>query len=278
MADPSSVLAVAADRELDRLTASLRALDLGPVQVALVLGSGLGALAERFERARVIPYAAIEGMPHGSVPGHAGELVLGELAGVRVLAQKGRVHLYEGHAPSVVTRAVRAFVRLGVRAVVLTNAAGGLRAEWPPGTLMRITDHVNFQGRSFLRRAEAGRGSPYDPALGAALRAGAQQAGVDLAEGVYLGLSGPSYETPAEIRLFRELGVDAVGMSTVGEALAARAEGARVAAISLITNPAAGITGERLDHAEVVAAGRTAAQRFAGLLAASIPHLARAVA
>ena len=252
----------------------MRARGAGEAELAFVLGSGLGAFADRLEDALKIPYAELEGMPQSKVAGHAGCLVVGTLAGHRVLVQQGRVHLYEGWSPQAVTRAVRAFCRLGVRGVVLSNAAGGLVPEWAPGTLMRISDHLNMQGATPLATDEAGTANPYDTPLGVALESGAADAGVALERGTYAGLLGPTYETPAEIRMLRTVGAQAVGMSTVLEALAAHAAGARVAAISLITNAAAGTTGEPLNHAEVVAAGREAAGRFCGLLEAAVPHLA----
>jgi purine-nucleoside phosphorylase len=258
---------------LETLTASLRALDIEGVELAFVLGSGLGVFAERLVGARTIPYAEIDGMPQSAVPGHAGCLVVGEIAGKRVLVQQGRVHLYEGWSAHEVTRAVRAFAALGCRGIVLTNAAGGLRPEWKPGTLMRIADHIDLQGRTPLADAERGFGSPYDPALGAALEEGADQAGVELVSGVYAALLGPSYETPAEVRMLRWMGADAVGMSTAAEALAARAAGMRVAAVSCITNQAAGISGAALSHQEVIEAGRAAAQNFCALLERAVPHL-----
>lgn len=263
---------------VDKLAASLRAHDVEGCELAFVLGSGLGVFAERLAGPRAIPYGEIDGMPRSAVPGHAGQLVVGDVGGRRVLVQQGRVHLYEGWNAHEATRAVRAFVQLGVRGVVLTNAAGGLRPEWEPGTLMRIADHVNRQGESPLLCAERGAGNPYAPELSAALEAGARDAGVDLVHGVYGGLLGPTYETPAEIRMLRWMGVDAVGMSTVAEALAAHAAGARVAAISCITNHAAGITGEKLSHDEVIETGKAAADRFCALLTAAVPHLLDAVA
>jgi purine-nucleoside phosphorylase len=262
--------------DVARLAASLRKHGVEGVEIAFVLGSGLGAFAERIAHARQIPYAEIDGMPRSQVVGHAGQLVVGDIAGVQVLAQQGRVHLYEGWSVHEVTRAVRAFASLGVKAFVLTNAAGGLRAEWQPGTLMSIRDHLNLQGRTPLANSETAYGNPYDVALGAALAIAAREVGVELESGVYAGLLGPSYETPAEIRMLREHGADAVGMSTVAEVLAARASGGRVAGISLITNQAAGISGQRLAHAEVLETGREAAGRFSALLERSVPQLARA--
>jgi purine-nucleoside phosphorylase len=253
------------------LVASLRKHAVGELDLAFVLGSGLGAFAERIEDARRIPYEELEGMPRSKVVGHAGQLVVGRIGSRRVLAQQGRVHLYEGWSVHEVTRAVRAVAALCPR-FVLTNAAGGLRREWAPGTLMALSDHLNLQGRSPLRRDQAGYANPYDAELRQALHAAARKVGFELQQGVYAGLLGPTYETPAEIELLRRLGADAVGMSTVAEALAARAAGARVAGVSLITNFAAGITGEPLSHEEVIAAGKEAAGRFSELL----EHFARA--
>jgi purine-nucleoside phosphorylase len=264
------------DPGLERLVASLDARGLAGARVALVLGSGLGAFAERLEEPRRIPYAELEGLPASAVSGHAGALVAGRVGAVPVLVQQGRVHLSEGRSAREVTRAVRAFAALGVERLVLTNAAGGLRPEWPSGTLMRLTDHLNLQGETPLVTGEGGYGSPYDEALGSALDEAAVEAGVALERGVYAGLPGPSYETPAEIRLLRTLGADAVGMSTVLEALAGHAAGLRVVAISLITNPAAGLSRGPLSHAEVVAAGAAAGERFGALLAAAVPRLAAA--
>ncbi len=261
--------------EIDRLAASLRKHGVGEVDVAFVLGSGLGTLAERIEKSRAIPYADIDGMPQSAVPGHAGKLVVGELGGVRVVAQQGRVHLYEGWSVGAVTRCVRALGRCGVKRVVLTNAAGGLRQDWEPGTLMRITDHVNLQGETPLAPNEAARGNPWDAQLGAVLDAGARKARIRLEQGVYAGVLGPSYETPAEIRMLAWMGVDAVGMSTVAEALAAHASGMKVAGISCITNYAAGVTDAAPNHAEVIAVGRQAAKTFSDLLEKAAPALAR---
>jgi len=259
--------------DLESLTRALEARGVGEARLALVLGSGLGGLVERLEDPLAIPGAALEGLPASRVAGHAGRLVLGTLRGVRILVQQGRVHLYEGWTAREVARAVRSFCRLGIRGVVLTNAAGGLRADWPGGTLMRITDHLNLQGTTPLDLGEAGAGNPYDPDFGEALERAGRSAGVPLQRGVYAGLLGPSYETPAEVRLLQALGADAVGMSTVAEALAARAEGARVAGLSLITNQAAGIAPGPLSHRDVVDAGRAASAALAGLLEAAVGPL-----
>jgi purine-nucleoside phosphorylase len=231
-----------------------------------VLGSGLGAFTERLQRARAVPSADIEGLPRSGVPGHAGRIVAGELDGARVLVQQGRVHLYEGWSVEEVTRAVRAFAALGVRTLVLTNAAGGIRAGFEPGTLMRIADHLDLQGCTRPAAEKRGCGSPWDAAAGRALDSAARAAGVALESGVYGGLLGPAYETPAEIRWLRAIGVDAVGMSTIAEALAAHAAGMRVAGVSCITNLAAGLSAAPPAHAEVLAAGERAAGAFGLLL------------
>ena len=259
---------------VERMQESLRRAGFEGARVAIVLGSGLGAFAERLELARSIAFADVEAMPMSRVPGHAGRLVVGELDGVRVVVQQGRVHLYEGWSASEVTRSIRAFAGLGVRALVLTNAAGGLHPEWKPGTFMCIRDHIDLQGSSPLELRETARGSPYDAQLAHALERAAMSARVELEHGVYAGVLGPSYETPAEIRMLRWMGADAVGMSTVAEAAAARASGMRVAAISCITNAAAGITDSPLSHEEVIRAGREAAPRFSALIEASVKAIA----
>ena len=257
----------------DRLAAELAEHGATGARLAFVLGSGLGAFADRLEDPLVIPGEALENLPKSAVPGHAGRIIVGSLQGARVLVQQGRVHLYEGWSAFEVTRAVRAFARLGVRGLVLTNAAGGLRAEWPPGTLMRVVDHLNLQGRAPLLPDEAGWGVPYDSGLGNGLDRAAEKADVALAQGVYAALLGPTYETPSEIRMLARFGADAVGMSTVAEAAAARAEGLRVAAVSCITNPAAGLSPTPLSHDEVVAAGKQAAEGFRRLLTCAVPEL-----
>ena len=254
---------------LPRLIEALRSQGVADCELAIVLGSGLGVLVERVRDARSIAYADLEGMPKSSVPGHAGKLVIGTLDGVRVVLQQGRVHLYEGFSADEATRAVRAFARLGVRKLLLTNAAGSLRLESPPGTLMRIEDHLDLQGRIRLPRTTAALGTPWDARLGAALDAAAMQAGQTVPRGIYAALFGPSYETPAEIRMLRTIGADAVGMSTVAEACAAHAAGARVCGVSCLTNYAAGITSDVPNHEEVVEEGRKASKRFCDLIEAA---------
>ena len=267
-------MTTATRKEVAVLAAALDSLGVSEARCALVLGSGLGDFAERLENATSTPFAGIEGLPASRVEGHAGRLVVGDLDGVRVVVQQGRVHLYEGWSAEDVTRSVRAFGALGVPALVLTNAAGGLRPDWPGGTLVRISDHVDMQGRGPLTASEACLGNPYDAVLGDAIDRAAQAAGVPLERGVYVGLLGPSYETPAEVRMLRELGGDAVGMSTVAEAQAAHAGGMRVAGISLVSNPGAGLSAGPLSHDEVIAAGVQAAGRFALLLERAVPMIA----
>lgn len=258
---------------LDRLAADLAQRGVSDFDLAFVLGSGLGAFAERLEDPLVVPFEELGDMPGSAVPGHAGRFVLGMLGDARVLVQQGRVHLYEGWHAQEVTRPVRALARLGCKAVVLTNAAGGLVEGWPIPCLMRLTDHLNLQGTTPLTRAESGRGNPYDAELGECLDRAAEEQGLTLQRGVYAGLLGPSYETPAEIRLLASMGAHAVGMSTVCEALAADAAGLRVAAISCISNPAAGIAAAPLNHAEVVEAGQAIADDFGELLRAAVPGM-----
>lgn len=255
------------------LADALRERGLGGARVAIVAGSGLGALAERVDGAVRVEFAALAGMPASSVAGHAGAFVRGKLAGVEVLVQLGRAHLYEGHDAHAVARSVRAFAALGVRGVVLTNAAGSLRREWGPGTLMRIADHLNLQRATPLARGEGGYGTPWDEGWGERLDGAAARAGVALERGVYAAVRGPRYETPAEIALLARLGAHAVGMSTVQEALAARAAGMRVAGVSLLANLAAGLTHEPLAHEDVLAAGERAAPVLARLLASALPDL-----
>lgn len=241
--------------------------------VAIVLGSGLGQFAGRLTDAVRIPYAVIPHFPAPTVIGHSGELVAGSLQGRTVLVQSGRFHMYEGHPASLTALPVRVFARLGVGTVVLTNAAGGIRRGFGSGTVMLIADQINLSFRNALfGPALPGEirfpdmSDPYDPGLRAIAREVARRRKIALAEGVYVGLLGPSYETPAEVRMLERLGADAVGMSTVLEVIAARAAGLRCLGFSAITNPAAGVTLAKLDHLEVM----DVAYRIAGELAALI--------
>jgi purine-nucleoside phosphorylase len=240
---------------------------------AIVLGSGLGQFAERLTDAVRIPYAEIPHFPAPTVIGHSGELVAGSLQGRTVLVQSGRFHMYEGHPASLTALPVRVFARLGVGTVVLTNAAGGIRRGFGSGTVMLIADQINLSFRNALfGPALPGEirfpdmSDPYDPGLRAIARDVARRGKIPLAEGVYVGLLGPSYETPAEIRMLERLGADAVGMSTVLEVIAARAAGLRCLGFSAITNPASGVTLDKLNHLEVM----EVAYRIAGELAALI--------
>jgi purine-nucleoside phosphorylase len=227
--------------------------------VAVVLGSGLGFFTERLKDVVTIPYREIPGSPEPTVEGHGGTLVVGKLAGKDIIAQSGRFHLYEGHDAAVTTLPVRAFAELGVDTLLLTNAAGGIRRTFGQGSVMMIADHINLTFRSPLFGAVlAGEArfpdmsAPYDPALRKLAREVARERRLHLNEGVYVQLLGPSFETPAEIRMLERLGADAVGMSTVLEVIAARARGLRCLGFSVVTNAAAGILPKKLDHAEVM--------------------------
>lgn len=270
---------------IDAAAARARQLGVAP-EIGLVLGSGLGAFADRLEGAKSLPYDEIPHFPVSSVHGHAGRLVVGTLAGVRVVVMQGRVHGYEGYSAAEVVFPIRVLCRLGIRALVLTNAAGCVNAAWAPGDLMRITDHLNLSGRNPLEGpndASLGPRFPdlstaYDPRLGAALDDAAQATGLALRAGVYACLLGPSYETPAEIRMLRTLGADAVGMSTVPEAIAAAHMGVPVAGVSCLTNMAAGILDQPLSHAEVTETADRVRDQFVGLLEAFLPRASRAIA
>jgi purine-nucleoside phosphorylase len=228
-------------------------------EIGIVLGSGLGRLASRLQASEAIPYDEIPGFPATTVIGHEGRLVAGTLGGTPVLVQSGRFHLYEGHSADTVALPVRVMATLGVRTLLLTNAAGGIRRTFTRGALMMIADHVNLTFRNPLigpllpgEERFPDMSEPYDAALRVRAREVALGRGIALEEGVYLQLLGPTYETPAEVRMVERLGADAVGMSTAVEVIVARARGMRCLAFSTITNPAAGITGERLSHAEVM--------------------------
>jgi purine-nucleoside phosphorylase len=259
---------------LDALEAAVRARsDLVPV-AGVVLGSGLGGLADELEDPVAIPFAELPGWPAATAPGHAGRLLLGRRGGTPVVLLQGRFHVYEGNDPGLVVEPVLLFSRLGARIVVLTNAAGGVDPSYGPGTLMVIADHLNLTGRSPLLGPNAdaiGVRFPdlvdaWSPRLRAALRAAGDAEGVELTEGVYAGLLGPQYETPSEVRMLRTLGADAVGMSTVLECIAARWAGLEVCGVSLVTNAGAGYTGEPLTHEEVLAAGAEAGPRLARVI------------
>ncbi len=265
----------------DRLAAEP---SLATPRLGLVLGSGLGAVVDLLDpepRIR-IPYAEIPGVPVSGVAGHAGELVAGLVGGRPVLVLAGRVHAYEGYSHREVTILLRAAFRVGLEAVVLTNAAGGLNPDFEPGELMLMTDHINLSGDNplfgpnldFLGPRFPALTDAYDPELAARARAAAERTGVRLREGVYVMLSGPTYETRAELRMLRQLGADAVGMSTVLEVIVARHAGVRVLAISLITNKATPDVETGATHEEVIEMGRIGAGRLATLLGALLPEIA----
>ncbi|MEO7101690.1 MAG: purine-nucleoside phosphorylase [Luteolibacter sp.] len=234
--------------------------------IGIVLGSGLGRLADAVVVEREVSFAEA-GLPASSVPGHAGKFVFGKLAGTSVVLMKGRVHLYEGHAPRLVTTGVRWMVEQGIGKIILTNAAGTLNPDFAPGTWMMLNYHLNLTGTSPLEGADfIDMSVAYDAGWRSEFRAAAESSGMPLHEGVYAGLRGPQYETPAEIRMLRTLGADAVGMSTVLETIQARSLGMKVAAFSCLTNWAAGITAAHLDHHEVLETGRHSAQVMIGLL------------
>lgn len=248
---------------------------VGDVQpaAAVILGSGLGGLAARIGNPVVIPFADVPGFPSATVAGHAGKLLVGTLGGRPVVTLAGRFHMYEGHAAALAGFPVRVLNALGVRTLLVSNAAGGIRRTFRPGDLMLIRDHLNLMFRSPLIGAQEpgdvrfpDMSAPYDAELTQCLRDVALELHVPLVEGVYAGLLGPSYETPAEVRMLGVLGADAVGMSTVPEVIVARAIGMRVAGISCITNLASGISPHPLSHAEVIETTNVVAERFEQLV------------
>lgn len=255
---------------------------LGEVpSIAVVLGSGLGAFAERLDGALRVPYTEIPHWPASTVVGHAGTLVCGVSASRRVLTLAGRAHVYEGHDLPTVTFATRVLGRLGVKTLVLTNAAGGINTSFTPGTLMVIDDHINLMGSNPLVGPNDERfgvrfpdmTAVYAPRLRAIVDEAASAAGVGVRHGIYVGLHGPSYETPAEIRFLRTIGADAVGMSTVPEAIVARHMGLDVLGISCITNPAAGVLPEPLHHDDVMEVARRVSGEFMVLLEAIVARV-----
>ena len=254
-------------------------------EIALVLGSGLGAFADEFSHATKIPYAQIPHFPRSTAIGHAGTLVIGNVGTVAVAGMQGRVHLYEGYSVKDVSFPIRVFARMGVKAVILTNAAGGIKREFTQGTLVVIKDHINLQGANPLcgpNEERFGARFPdmttaYDRRFREMAVGEGNRMGIGMYEGVYAALLGPSYETPAEIRYLRAIGADLVGMSTVPEVIAARHSGIRVLGISCVTNAAAGILDQPLDHKEVLQTAERVKSQFIGLLKAVIPRIAQAM-
>jgi purine-nucleoside phosphorylase len=247
----------------------------------MVLGSGLGPYADTLENKTVFPYPSLPHFPRSTVPGHSGNLILGEAGGIRVAAMQGRVHYYEGYSLSEVVYGVRVLRLLGIRQLIITNAAGGLNESFRPGDLMLITDHINLTGANPLigpNLNEFGERFPdMSDAYSAELRGIALQAasktGIPLKQGIYVGLAGPSFETPAEIRMLRSMGADAVGMSTVPEVIVANHMGIRVLGISCITNLAAGILPQKLTHQEVMDTTEQVKEKFIKLLREVVPML-----
>jgi purine-nucleoside phosphorylase len=252
--------------------------------VGVVLGSGLGAFADRLENKAVVPYEEIPGFPISRVAGHAGRMVVGELSGpggpVTVATMQGRVHAYEGWPAAEVAFGARVLCALGVKAMLVTNAAGGINPEYGAGELVRITDHLNLTGQNPLCGPNDEKlgprfpdmSEPYDRRLGALLDEAARETGAPLRHGVYAGVLGPSYETPAEIRMLRTLGADLVGMSTVHEVIAAHHQGVPVAGISVVTNLASGLSTTRLTHEEVQRTAARVRTRLEALLVAFLPR------
>lgn len=253
-------------------------------ELFLVLGSGLGRLAELVEGAVRVPFPEVRGLPAAAVAGHEGAFVFGRLERVATLVQAGRFHLYEGHSPALVAAPTRIAATLGVHTAIFTNAAGALNPRFEPGDLFLIDDHINLMWRNpLVGPVAAGEmrfpdmSAPYDRDLQALAVAAALDLGIRLRRGIYAGLLGPVYETPAEISMLQRLGADAVGMSTVPEVLAARARGVRVLAISILANLAAGLGAQSLVHEEVLEAGRRAAERFGRLLCAIVRRIGEQV-
>jgi len=244
---------------LDETVRAVRARSSAAPRVGVVLGSGLGSFADELQNLTKVPYSQLPHLPASNVVGHAGNLCFGTVDDVNVVCMQGRVHFYEGHAMWQVVHGVRTMAKLGVQCVLLTNAAGGLEATWAPGDLMMVTDHINFMHHHPLQGPNDDALGPrfpdmtcaYDAGLRAQLREAAAEEGLSLREGIYAAVTGPSYETPAEIRMLRTLGAHAVGMSTVPEVIALRHMRTRVAALSCITNLAAGLGSGELDHSEV---------------------------
>ena len=260
-------------------------------RVGIILGSGLGDFAAQVEDAVAVPYAEIPHFPRSTVQGHSGQLVIGSIGGVDVAVMQGRVHAYEGYGVDAVTFPTRVLAMLGCRTLIVTNAAGGVNKELTQGGLVCISDHINMTGMNaavganeprFARVKGAGQrffdmSNAYSPLLRKLAAAEAAKQGVALPEGVYLAVLGPSYETPSEVRAFRTLGADLVGMSTVHEVIVARHMGLEVLGFSLVTNMAAGVSEDSIDHEEVMEIGRKVGAQFTALVKALVPQVAAAV-
>ncbi len=268
--------------KIQQTVSAIRAQHSQRPLIGLILGSGLGSYADTFTGRTEIPFEDLPHFPHATVLGHPGKIVLGEAEGVPAVALQGRIHFYEGYSMQDVVFPVRVLAALGIRLLVVTNAAGAVNVDFQPGDLMLITDHINLMGTNPLIGKNADEfgvrfpdmSQAYDGDLREAAGRVAAQEGIPLKRGIYIGLSGPSYETPAEIRMCRILGADAVGMSTVPEVIAANQMGIRVLGISCITNMAAGILPRRLTHQEVMDTTIRVREKFLSLLRTSIPGLA----
>ncbi|MBO4520891.1 MAG: purine-nucleoside phosphorylase [Alphaproteobacteria bacterium] len=243
-------------------------------KIGIILGSGLGGVAEAIKDAVVIPYEDIKGFPRSTVSGHAGQLVIGKLNGVDVLCMQGRVHFYEGHPPAALALVIRAYKKLGIEKLILTNASGSLNIDMGPGSLMVISDHINLSGCNPLIGPNDDTVGPrfpdmtyaYDPDLRKTLLQTAEKEGINMRSGVYLMTSGPNFETPAEIRMFRILGADAVGMSTVSETLCAVHCGMKVVGVSVITNYGSGMVSDKQTHEETIAQANEAGKKLQRIL------------
>ena len=268
--------------KIDEAVASIRAQCPQQPLLGLILGSGLGAYADSFQDRTVIPFDGIPHFPSSTVEGHPGNLIVGNAEGVPAVALQGRVHLYEGYPIAEVAFPARVLGCLGIRRLLVTSAAGGINLDFRPGDLMLITDHINLMGVNPLVGSNLEKLGPrfpdmseaYDSGLRRIALAAAREMGIELRQGIYAGLCGPSFETPAEIRMLRAIGADAVGMSTVPEVLVAGHMGIPVLGISCITNMAAGILPQKLTHQEVIDTTGRVKQRFASLLQKVIPRLA----
>lgn len=268
--------------DLNAAVAAVRARTARTPDVAMILGSGLGALADDITDATAIAFGEIPGFPAAAVAGHAGRLVIGELEGVSCAALQGRFHMYEGHNAATVALPARVLLALGARSLIVTNAAGGINRTFTAGDLMLIDDHINLMATSPLtgpvldgETRFPDMSCAYDARLRGIADAVAAEQSLALVHGVYAAVLGPSYETPAEIGMLERLGADAIGMSTVPEVIVARARNVPVLGVSLITNLAAGLSENPLSHEEVVAAGAQAQGRFAGLIRGVLRELAR---
>jgi len=267
--------------KLQETVAAIRTRYQGSPVLGMILGSGLGAYADTFQNPVSIPFDELPNFPRSTIVGHSGKLVLGDAEGVPAAALQGRVHFYEGYSMSEVVFPVRVLGLLGIRQLIVTNAAGGVNFNFRPGDLMLITDHINMTGTNPLIGANIGElgarfpdmSEAYDAAMRETALRVAGRHGIALRQGVYVGLSGPSYETPAEIRMCRTIGADAVGMSTVPEVIAANQMGVRVLGISCITNMAAGILPRKLSHQEVMDTTERVKEQFIALLCATVPAL-----